>query len=136
MKCINTSVCSLALNLIGIVLTKFSLLIIKIDVVCEAYYFVMYVCTYLVRDILEFLSSFEESFRRKEINVAKTDIFILALGLDNTGDRPTTISICFTVSRWRPFVYRYYYKVFNVLSFLIKYIRKTVPLSKYLISTI
>lgn len=78
MKCINTSVCSLALNLIGIVLTKFSLLIIKIDVVCEAYYFVMYVCTYctyLVRDILEFLSSFEESFRRKEINVAQTDVY-------------------------------------------------------------
>lgn len=70
MKCINTSVCSLALNLIGIVLTKFSLLIIKIDVVCEAYYFVMYVLSYLVRDILEYLSSFEESFRRKEINVA------------------------------------------------------------------
>lgn len=38
--------------------------------------------TYLVRDILELLSSFEESFRRKEINVAQTDIYILALGLD------------------------------------------------------
>lgn len=86
-KCINTSVCSLALNLIGIVLTKFSLLIIKIDVVCEAYYFVMYVCTYLVRDILEFLSSFEESFGAKKLMLHKL-IYVLALGLDNTGLLP------------------------------------------------
>lgn len=134
MKCINTSVCSLALNLIGIVLTKFSLLIIKIDVVCEAYYFVMYVCTYLVRYILEFLSSFEESFRRKEINVAQTDIYIYP-----SPRLRLTQAYChfdlFHRFQMASFCIPLILKGLKCFIFF-NQIRKTVPLSKYLISII